>query len=170
MAKSMKGIGMMISLLLIGLLGAIFISSIADQTTKVTTQLNVVNSTITAPAVNSTTNLIGKRINDFIVYNATGSTTDINGFNGTAPLPAGNFTITDVDDGSLTATYKTLDNGFVGSINVSYTTDPEGYVTSTGGRNLTNLLVILFAIGLLIGFVTMVINSENARRILGIGR
>ncbi len=142
-------IGVFIGLFIVLLVGLILLQSSAQQVGDVINTVIVSpNETITAPANGAAINLNGRAVTDFVAFNLT---------NGTVGHPlvitSGNFTILDnqVINGLLTARLQVDDALFENEEwNVSYVYEPETFITSSGGRALASLIILLFAIALVV--------------------
>lgn len=128
------------------IIAATLIVAIADQVTTSTSTFRVDNTTVTVPAVNTTLDLLGRGlVTRLSVLNAT---------NGTA-LDNINFVLqTGTGTDGLNSVQLTLNDSaseFVGfTVNVSYTYEPSGYVSDTGGRAVTLLITLFAALAILI--------------------
>lgn len=131
-------IGVIVALVI--LTGAL--SPLIGQSTLTQT---LTNDTITAAAVNSSINLEGQAVvGSIIIANSSGTV-----------IVGTNFTVANkqVVDGVLTSTLTTNDAGsaYAGeALNVSYTLEPEGYISSSGGRAMANLIMIFAAMAIAI--------------------
>ncbi len=120
----------------LALLGGFIIPTVGSSTTLAAHA----NNTLTMPASGSTVDLNGKFASGVIVTNATDGTV----------VPSNNYTILNNQldtNGILTSrlqsdggTFETL------SINVSYLTQPLGYIPESGARGVALLIVIFGAL------------------------
>lgn len=178
--KKMNGITMFIMVFVLAILGVLFLQSIADSTTKITTILGATNQTVTFSAANTTVNLNGKfvDVDTLVAINSSGALiATCNGAAGNYSAAAcvygnGNFTVKNNQNvgGIHTSTIEIVDTGNVGSYNMSYTYQPLGYITNSAGRSITTLLVVIFAIGLLFFVIAKFFGTDNFKKIMGVGR
>jgi len=111
------------------------------------------NQTVTFPASGATVELLGQNI--------IGSGHIVNNSNG-ALVAASNYTIAQgLGTDGLTATILTGKLGFFSgqTVNVSYTYEPNGYISSSGGRSVALIIPIFFA--LLIAVIALVPALRN---------
>jgi len=151
-AEGMDGLGVVLVAFIAALVGlVIFASAIVPIVGQVTNTATITNASFTAPAIGSESNIGGKAVSSFVAYNATGLPT-ASGFNGTAHIGDGNYTIADnqLVNGDLTATYNTSLAGYVGALNVSYISQPVSYISDAGGRALAGLIAVFAALAIMI--------------------
>lgn len=139
--KGQVTIGALIMVFVVVIVGVAFLTGgIASNVAQTRTLSSVANSTITSDAINVTVEMPGSGYTDTpIIINSSGDeltvTTDYVTESRAAPVTSGVVTNTFIP--------RTAD-GASQSINVSYTSEPDGYDTSSGGRAII-LLVIIFA-------------------------
>ena len=124
----------------------IYQGAISQQIGQVTNEVTVNPTTITAPAANVSYTLQGQSTRSFVARNGSGET-----------LTAGNYTLRNyqVSDGNLIATVTPTDSKYAGtSWNISYIYEPQGYITSAGGRSVTGLIAIFLVLA--IAFIALV--------------
>lgn len=96
----------------------------------------------TVPADGSTLELIGQNIvGTAIATNATDGVL----------IPSTNYTVTQGlgADGQIAVIYTAVGSTFDGeSLNISYTYEPDGYVTSSAGRAIAGLIILFGAMGI----------------------
>ncbi len=164
MANSLKGDGMAIFTIFLGaIIAVVFIGSFSDNIFTQTNTASQVNLTVIAPAINVSLAVEGR---DLIEVTAI-----INGTN--TSLLTNGLSMTDgVLDGVKTVILNVNDSsGSSGNaVNLTYTYNPDGYITSSGGRSITRLILIIAALAIVV-FVIVVMfkfgsinNLVNRRR------
>ncbi|KKL59488.1 hypothetical protein LCGC14_2214870 [marine sediment metagenome] len=132
--------------------------SIGDQINLETNTFPATNVTVTVPAVNATTDITGRElITEIEIVNASslGNNTAVVGLF----LQTGTGT-----NGLLSVQLAANDtaSGIVGvSVNTSYTYNPDGYVSDSGGRAITLLILIFAALAILV-FVVVVFIKQGS--------
>jgi len=140
--KGQVTIGLLVVVFMMVIVGVALLLPIASNV-EGTRTTGVANSTITAPAADVTIEIEGSGIiGTAVVINETGFT-----------LPASNFTIlgrqAPITSGVVTNTYTSTDSTHDGqSLNLSYTSEPDGFITDAGGRALIFLVIILSALAI----------------------
>jgi len=141
------------------IIAATLIVAIADQVNLTTSTFRVDNVTVTAPAVNATLDLTGRElisrlgITNESQPNLTNQLTLQTG-TGTTGLRSVQLTINDTS------------SNYAGvSVNVSYTYNPDGYVSDPGGRSITLLITLFAALAILI-FVIVVLFQGTLKAII----
>lgn len=140
-------------------------SNVAGQTTTV----GVANQSITGILANATFELKGMGLDPTITPIV------INASNGTAPAiqlnSSGEFVFLSLvgTDGLLSLFIKKADGGNFNNrpINVTYTYQPDGYITDVGGRAVTNLIILLSALALSVTVMGFVFR-EQIKDLLGL--
>jgi len=137
---------------------ATFIGVIADSTFTETNTISRTNITVTPAAVNTTLDLEGRELLTTVsVVNSSNGSQSLIGFGGS--LQTGISSTTGLLSVQLilndTAADFTSD-----TVNVSYTANPNGYVSDAGGRSITNLIVIFSALAIMI-FAIVVFAKEG---------
>ena len=96
--------------------------------------------------------LEGKVVTDFLAINGSDGTT----------IHSGNYTITDnvVTNGVIGATINTSGE-YVGPWNLSYTTQPLGYISDGGGRSMAQLIAVFAALAILVVALVPVIKNSK---------
>jgi len=143
---------MLIMMIFIGaIISIVLLGSIADQVAAQTTNLQITNSTVAAPAVNATTALTGRDLLSTIeVYNATDASDAATGVTLTEGLGT---------NGAKTVLITTADTGaaYAGeNVNVSYTYRPDGHVGNSSNVSITLLITLFAALASLVFTVSMV--------------
>ncbi len=155
---SIKGDGKAIFGIFIGaIIAVVFIATIADSVFTQTSTFTSTNQSVTAPAVNATLDLKGRELlSELESYNAT---------NATRQRTDGVILQTALgSDGLLTVQMTLNDTGadFAASpVNVSYTYNPDGYLSNGGARSIQLLVVIMAALAIVI-FVIVVAVKEGS--------
>ena len=147
-----KSDGKMIFMIFIGvIITAVFMVSIADQASLLTSTSTITNGTFTSAATNSTVTLPGRsNITAVTVHNASDGTDWTANFSVNTTNAQGTL-------GIFLATGGVTGTGFPAeSINVSYTYEPQGYIRESAGRNMAALIVLFAALAIVV-FVIVVI-------------
>ena len=147
-----KSDGKMIFMIFIGvIITAVFMVSIADQASLLTSTSTITNGTFTSAAVNNTVTLPGRaNITVVTVVNASDATNWTANFSVNTTNSAGVL-------GIFLATNDATGAGFPAeSINVSYGYEPQGYIRESAGRNMASLIVLFGALAIVV-FVIVVI-------------
>lgn len=169
MAKNLNVDGMMVFTIFVGLIiTTVFIANIGDAVSDQTSLTTLTNSTFTSAAVNSSITLPGRsNTTSITVINATNASLDF----------SANFTVDTTNSqgvlGVFLVTRDVTGAGFPAEeINVSYTYQPSGFLTDTGARNVSLLIVIMSALAMVV-FVIVVLWKTSLKRLLdvkGFGR
>jgi len=142
-----KSVGLVLSVFITIIVGLALLLSIADGVGESTSLGTIANASFTMPANASATNLEGKSVSSVVVLNSSDNHT----------ITSGNYTVTNnqVVDGVLTARFETRNVLYAGNATyISYTYQPTGYITSSGGRSIATIIILLTALG--IGVVAIV--------------
>ena len=141
-SESMGFIGILMTVFITIIIGlALFTGGIASNVGEATNLQTVVNDTVTSAASGSAIDLSGKYVTDFIAINATDGVV----------IPESNYTVlnSQVINGELTARLQSNAGEFDGlDWNVSYTTQPDGYISSGGARTMANLITVMTALAI----------------------
>ena len=158
--KGQSQIGVFIGLFIVLLVGLILLTSSAQNVGLSTTTITLggvnSNNTLIAadiPAVGSSVDLVGQDLIDtpVVVNGTTGET-----------VAAGNYTISEIvststgvktisfqlDDPEFSSTNQTASSSI--GLNITYQYGPDGYINDSGGRALSNLIILMFAIALVV--------------------
>ena len=152
-------IGAIITIVLLG--------SIADQIFGETNTITITNVTVTAAAVNTTLDITGRDILTIIeIYNATNATiqsyigngTNIqSGISTTTGLRSVQFILNDTGAGpSIAGT----------TVNISYTANPDGYLSDSGSRSIANLIPLFSALAILIFLLVVLIKEGTLGKLI----
>ena len=141
---------------------AVLIGSIADQIFAETNTITITNVTVTASAVNVTLDLTGRDILTVIdIYNATNESVQSYIGNGTN-IVSGTSTTTGLRSVQLVLNDTEAGPSIAGTtVNVSYTANPDGYISDLGARSITLLITLFAALAILI-FVVVVLMKEGS--------
>lgn len=145
------------------LIAVVLLASSADSISLQTNTVSVVNQSIVVGAVNTTVAINGRNLigTEFTVYNLSDEVrwaTELNTtwFNINTTVIGGLQTVS--------ITPAQLASSLVGDeVNLTYTAAGAGYISDSGGRNITNLIPIIAGIAILV-FSLMLIFSTNAGR------
>lgn len=147
------GLGMIIMIFISVLIGAIFLTTIAQEVGKTTNTVQVNNLTITAPGNGGTFNITNYRaISSLVVKNTTTGQTVL----------GGNYTVTNnqVLNGALVTQFTVDDAEIAGwGLNLTFVGQPLTYIPDSGGRALASLIVIMFALAILVVSMTPVLKD-----------
>ena len=164
MADSLKGDGRMIFTIFVGaIIAIVFMASIGDQIFTQTNTASNTNLTVTVLAINSSLAIEGRDLLTVVsITNVTNSSLDTNGLNLTSGVLNGVKTVFLVANDS---------SGSVGNeVNLSYTYNPDGYITSAGGRSITALILIISALAILVFVVVVMFKFGSIQEIMNMRR
>ena len=137
------------------------LSTIGDSVFLQTNTFSVANVIVTAPAVNATLDLTGRTlIGTGTVANTTNASTNTSGVviqtgTGTGGLQ------------SIQLSVNQTANNFAGkSVNVSYTFQPDGYLSSGVSRSVIILVVLFGALGIFITVVVILLGDASMGKII----
>lgn len=155
---SFKGDGKAIFMVLIGaLIATVFLMTIADENVAQTSNFNANNTTVTAPTVNSSTDLTGRElVGTGEVVNSSG--TDVVGLG--VLLRTG----TSSTSGLRTVQIFTNDTGSHSAgdtVNVTYIYRPDGYHNDAGTRSIVLLITLIAALAIVV-FVIVVFAKHGS--------
>ena len=131
--------------------------SIGDQINLETNTFTALNTTVTIPAVNGTVDVTGRElITELDIINST---------NISSGILVGLFLQTGTGTNGLLSVQLVANDtasGIVGDgVNVSYTYNPDGYISDSGGRAIT-LLILIFASLAILVFVVVVFIKQGS--------
>lgn len=154
----------MILIIFIGLIIAtVFIASIGDQIFLETNTFNQTNFTVTAPAINGTVLLTGREL-------VPGTTPIVRNATNFELQNAGIFVTDGLINGVKTVFLSVNDSGFpsnASSVNVSYNFNPDGYLSDSGTRSITLLILIFSALAALIFVIVQIWKNDSFQNLLG---
>lgn len=168
---SLKTDGMAIIVFFIGAVVAItFLASIADEAFSQTNTIIIRNVTVTASAVNVTLDVTGRDLLTVIaIYNATNETRQSyvgngsilqSGISSTTGLRTIQFVVNDSEAGpSIVGT----------TVNISYTANPDGYLSDSGSRSIMLLTVIFGSLAILIFGIVEFMSKGSMGKLIGRG-
>ena len=138
------GIGVLITVAIAIIIGAILLQASAPAVATVNTLQTVVNESATFPAGSTVLVLKGQAVSNVVVLNRSG------GFE----ITSGNYTITnrELSNGALRAYLSnTTSDIWVGkAVNVSYTYEAFGYATDSGSRVMIGLVLVFGALAVFV--------------------
>lgn len=162
MVNSLQGDGKAIFTFFIGaIIAIVFIGNFADSIFTQTTALTETNTSVTVLAINTSLALTGRDFNTLTsIINTTNITLD------TLGLSIDDGLVNSVKSVRLTANDSASD--LVGTIvNVSYTYNPDGFISSAGGRSIALLITIISALAILIFAVVTFIKDGSLGALIG---
>ncbi len=156
-----------ILMIFVGLIIAIvFLQSISNSVFNQTNTFTSDNETFTVGAINVSVSTTGR---DLV---GTGTVDNFSVVSG-----KGNFTGLIISDGLVNGTKTVIltandtATNFVGNeVNVSYTYNPEGYLTSSSDRSIANLIVIFGTLAALVFVIVMLAKNGMFEEIMRTGR
>ncbi len=156
--------GKMIFTIFVGtIIAATLIATISDSIFTQTNTIAVTNNTVTAAAVNTTLDVSGRELLTTIeIYNATNVTDTLVGLGGSLQTGTGTSGLL-----SVQLILNDTASAFAGeSVNISYTANPDGFLSDGGARSIANLILIFAALAILVFTVVVIFQNENFRRLL----
>ncbi len=151
-------VGLLILVAVAIILGASFLTPIAQYVGTATNTGQATNVSFTMPANGSTTDLTPcgqKNTSAVVIYNYTNDSDATLPANPAVRLTGNNATISQAQSsttGYLHSQVTTFGNAvnYFGNakVNVTCTFEPEGYITDSGGRAIASLVIVLFALGI----------------------
>ncbi len=161
-----KGDGKAIFAVFIGaIIAATLIVAIADQVNLTTNTFNVDNVTVVVPAVNATLDLTGRGLVTRVFITNTSSTNASNLIN----IPQLTLQTGTGTNGLRSVQLFTNDsstNDVGNSVNVSYTYEPDGYISDVSGRAVTNLILLFGALAILIFVIVIFIRDGTLGKMI----
>lgn len=146
MSKSFEGDTKAVLIAFIGVIIAIvLLASVANQVFNTTNTFTITKTTVTSPADGVQLNLVGRELVGSVVC-ANDSGADC----------AGNFTFEDViSNGIKTIQMNTTVAGIANGydeivVNLTYTYNPDGYLSAGSDRSIMNLIIIFGAIAAMV--------------------
>lgn len=140
------------------IIAIVLMQTMGDNVNASTVTQTYINQTVTAPSVGTTVNLEGK--------NYEGSAVVVNG----SMVISTNFSLIQltVNGKQVVALNNTAATSYVGRpINVTYTYQPYGYISTSGGRSLFELVLVIAAIALVVFVVTMLWKKASTQNLMG---
>jgi len=144
---------------------AVLIGSFADRVTEQTQTVIVYNATHAAPSVaNTSVKIPGRGLTTDITWEVTNTT------EAGDPIDADCLYLADgkASDGTLSVQLwlngsdlqATGGCGHEGAdVDMSYGYEPDGYITTTGGRGIANLVILMSAIAMVVFTITMFLKA-----------
>ena len=158
----MDGLGMIIIVAVTLIVGVVFFQVIAQEIGSSTNTVEIANQSLTAAAVNDTLQYIinCRALSSVVIINATGTGIIVD---------SGNYTITnDVINPTTSALSvsvnptisATPDLGYgVGIWKISGTCQPLTYIADSGGRAVTSIILIFFALAIVVVAISPTLRS-----------
>ena len=133
------GLGAFLMIFIGAIVGLTLFLTVAQTAGPITATIDLANGTTTVGANGARVDLTGQDlIGTAVVYN------------GTDLVGSGNYTIDEIvstSTGVKTISYLVDDAAYASiPLNISYTYGADGYVDSSGGRAMVNLIAIFFAL------------------------
>lgn len=160
--KGQSQIGLIVMIAVTIIIGAIFLQTIAQSVGESVNTITLENQTETL-AANGESIYVDewKAIHSPIITNATGFV-----------ITSGNYTVTnDVIDpttGGLSTKITTDDAAYASTaVLVSGTAEPLTYISDSGSRAMTNLIVIMFALAVLVAIIGPSVSKEFLASLTG---
>lgn len=146
-------IGAIFALAIIGIIG----TAVVGQTSTGTNNQNV-----TAPAVNGTLDVNGRELITSTIVSEAGNASNVS---------VGLFLQTATGSNGLrTVQLVVNDTGaaFAGAtVNMQYTFNPDGYLSNSGARAITLLILIFAALGIMVFVIVIFIKDGSMGRLIG---
>ena len=145
--------GKILIVLFIGAIIAVtFMSPIGDIIFGTTNTITITNQTVTGATVNTTLDIRGREILTTVaIINETNATDSLVNEGGSLQTGTGS-------DGLLSVQLLLNDTAadFAGlGVNVSYTANPDGYISNSGGRSITQIILIIAALAIVVFTIVM---------------
>ncbi len=148
-------IGAIIAIVIIGIVG----TAIVGQTST----SSATNVTVTAPAVNATLDLNGRTL---ILQNDVSEASNASNTSVGLLLQTAISSTTGLQTVQLTLNDTAV--AFAGaSVNVSYTFDPDGYLSNSGARAIALLILIFGALGIMVFVIVVFIKEGSLGKLMG---
>lgn len=146
-----NGVGLLLIVavgIIVGLVLFQAVASYVEQGTRTNTgTVAAVNTTVTGGAIGKITELTGQEL--------VGTPFVINGTEGTESIvPAANYSVYEcvkTSNNLKGICYKSLSAGTIpanGTVRVSYTYYPDGYIDDSGGRSIAAIIILLAAVSI----------------------
>ncbi len=163
---SFKSDGKMIFLMFFGLIiAATLIVPISDSVAGGTETITITNVTVTGATVNISLSVEGRElITQIEIYNASNTDAATNSLIG-----SGGSLQTGFGSDGLREVQLILNDSaaaFAGEdVNISYTANPDGYISNSGGRSITILITLFAALAALVFVIVVMFQNENFRKL-----
>ena len=162
----MGQIGALIMFFITILVGVVLLAPAAQQVGEVTNTIAVSNESLGTAAATGTTIFLTqyRAIDGVTVWNATGD----------VAVPADNYTIINnvVDPttggASVNFSFTTITGVYAGVWTFDATAQPTTYVTDSGARAVSTLIIIMFALAILAIAVGFAFGKEKMKEMMGI--
>ncbi len=159
---ALKGDGMAIIAIFVGaIIATVLLASIADDVTAQRNTIEITNISVTLDATtNVTVDLEGRELLTLLELYNTSTTT------GACPSCTVATTVS-TSSGLLSVTITTNDTGVQGTAyNVSYTANPDGYLSEGTSRNVINLVVLFGALAIFVFVIVVLFATGSLGRII----
>ena len=171
MTNSLKGDGLAIFTIFLGaIIAVVFIGSFSDNIFTQTTTFTNANETVTALAINTSLNLVGRELTgspSATTWNATNGTDATNQQNNGITLST--KTVNGIS--TVVLTLNDTATNFVGqTINVSYIYEPDGYISNAGGRSVTSLILIISALAIVVFVIVVLFKFGSINNLVNMGK
>lgn len=152
--KGQVQVGAMIVLAVALIVGLVLITDgISEPIGTMTQKAAIVNESVALPAAGSTVQLSrGQAAESVVIVNATSGAT----------VPTTNYTVQNrvVSNGALVTNLLSDGGLYAGqTVFVSYTYEPFGYDTNSGGRAIVNLILVFSALALVATAIVVVVKN-----------
>ena len=144
----------------------ILLGAIADQIFAEVNTITITNVTITAAAENTTLDVTGRDLLTVVeIYNSTNISQSYIG-NGTN-LQSGTSTTTALRSVQFIVNATGAGPSIAGTtVNISYTANPDGYISDLGSRSIANLIPIFSALAILIFLLVVLIKEGTLGKLI----
>lgn len=163
---SFKSDGKAILIVTIGALIAIaFLATIADSIFEQTNTIAFTNVTVTSAAVNTTLDVTGRQLLTTVqIYNSSNFTDSLVNSGGSLQTGAGSSGLL-----SVQLLLNDTASAYAGkTINISYTANPDGYLSLGSSRSIANLIIIFGSLAVLIFvIIVFIMNGSMGKLIRG---
>ncbi len=157
--------GKAIFIVFIGAIVALaLIATIFQSTSEQTTTIAANNITVTAAAVNTTLDLTGRElISEITIVNSSNGTQSFAG--------AGASLQTGIGSNGLLSVQLILNDTAAGvageDVDISYTANPDGYISDAGARSVTLLIGLFAALAILVFVLVVLIKEGSLGKLVG---
>lgn len=159
--KGQLGLGVVILSFIVIIVGlALYSGGIAPNVGTLTQTTSVANQTYTLPAAGSSIFIAGQKL--------IGSAVALNASNSSQVVAASNYTVTqDTTSGVLRLKLTSVAGPYATkNINLSYSFEPEGYISDAGARSVTQLIGIMTALAIVVIAVWAAMGQPSFKEIL----
>ncbi len=144
------------------IIAATLLATIATSTIGETTTITITNASVTSAAVNATLDVRGRQLLTTVaIINTSG--TDLTGVGASLQTGTGSNGLLSVQ----LLLNDTASSHAAKAINISYTANPDGYISDTGGRAITNLIPLFAALAILVFVIVVFIKNGSLGKLMG---